>query len=185
MSFVRRIEEDILLLKIRHGDQAAYATIYDRYVDALFRYISWRVRSTEQAEDLTSELFLKVWQYLTDGDKAKVQNIRAFLYQSARNLIADHYRTMQEELPLDEAINVTLDKQPRHLSVEQRLTLSEVEQGLAKLKGEWQEIIILAHVEGMKPGEIAPIIGKSAATTRVMLHRALQELKKILNQGNL
>ena len=66
MKISRRIEEDILLLKIRHGNQEAFAVIYDRYVDALFRFVSFRVRSEELAQDITSELFLKVWQYLTD-----------------------------------------------------------------------------------------------------------------------
>jgi DNA-directed RNA polymerase specialized sigma24 family protein len=42
----------------------------------------------------------------------------------------------------------------------------------------------LAYVEGMKHSEIAAIIGKSPAATRVILHRAMKELRKILNQGN-
>ena len=64
MKLSRRIEEQILLLKIRHGDQEAFAAIYDQYVDALFRFVVFRVRSEELAQDITSELFLKVLNHL-------------------------------------------------------------------------------------------------------------------------
>ena len=60
MKLSRRIDEEILLLKIRHGDQEAFAVIYDRYVDSLFRFVSFRVRSEELAQDITSDLFFKI-----------------------------------------------------------------------------------------------------------------------------
>ena len=180
----RKLEEGILLLKIRHGDQEAFTVIYERYVDALFRYVSFRVRNQEIAQDISSELFLRVWQYLTDGERQRVDNLRAFLYQVARNLIADHYRAAQETLPLDEALNIDAEAGKSISSIEQRLSLREVEEGLTSLRPESQEIIILAYVEGLSSREIASIIGKTTSATRVMLHRALQELKKVLNKGN-
>ncbi len=178
MKLSRRIEEEILLLKIKHGDQAAFAVIYDRYVDALYRFVVFRVPSEETAQDIVSELFLKVWQYLAI-DQKKVDNLRPFLYQVARNLVADYYRTTQESLPLEEAMEV---KDSKSISLDRRISLVELEKGLRLLKDEWQEIIILAHIEGFKHNEIAAIIGKSASATRVMLHRAMQELKKVLNK---
>jgi len=179
MKLSRRIEEQILLLKIRHGDQEAFAAIYDQYVDALFRFVVFRVRSEELAQDITSELFLKVWQHLTSKER-EVKNLRAWLYQVARNLVADHYRTAQETLPLEQVSEIE-DKSEVTLS--ERLSLAEVEKGLRELKGEWQEVIILAHIEGLKHSEIAAVIGKTPAATRVLLHRALKELKRILNQS--
>ncbi len=179
MSLSRRIEEQILLLKIRHGDQAAFALVYDRYVDALFRFIAFRVRTHELAQDISSEVFLRVWQHLTSGER-EVQNLRAYLYQVARNLIADHYRKAQELLSLDDAMSVPAKGEASHTNIEQRLALADIERALTKLRDDWQEVVILAYVEGMKPHEIAPIIGKSRGSTRVLLHRALQELRRIL-----
>lgn len=184
MYSARRIEEGILLLKIRHGDQAAFATLYDRYVDALFRFISFRVRQPETAQDITSDLFLRVWEYLRKPEGKQVLNLRAYLYQVARNLIADHYRATQGqgELPLEEAFEVKAESGRSSEHLERQVTLKEVEQALALLKPEWQEVIVLAHVEGLRASEIASIIGKSTAATRVTLHRALQELKRLLSQ---
>lgn len=183
MSLTRRIEEEILLLKIKHGDQQAFAMVYDTYVDSLFRFVVFRVRTQELAQDITSELFLKLWQYLTQNNEARVKNLRAYLYQVARNLIADHYRSEQKTLPLEEAIDIGATHAPGQLSPEMRLSLRDIESALTKLKDEWQEVVILAYVEGLKPQEIAVIINKSPAATRVILHRALQELKKLLGQA--
>lgn len=179
MKLTRRIEEEILLLKIKHGDQEAFAVIYDRYVDALFRFVAFRVRSEEIAQDITSELFLKIWQRITVG-KSEVKNLRPFLYQMARNLVADHYRSAQETLPLEEAAEVVGEGEE---DLQVQLSLAEVEKGLQNLKSEWQEVIILAYIEGFKHSEIAAVIGKSPAATRVLLHRARQELKRLLNQS--
>lgn len=181
MKLSRRIEEEILLLKIKHGDQQAFVVLYERYVDPLFRFVAYRVRSQELAQDITSELFLKVWQRLT-AHQARVQNLRAFLYQVARNLIADHYRSQQATLPLEEAAQVASTEAGSEVTIDLKLSLAEVEQGLKELKGEWQEVVLLAYVEGLKPAEIALIIEKTPAATRVMLHRALKELKRLLKK---
>ncbi len=181
MYLKRKLEEEVLLLKIRHGDQEAFAALYDSYVDQLYRFVSFRVRTAELAQDITSDLFLKLWQHLTRDQGKAISNLRAYLYQVARNLIADHYRSEQKTLPLDEALQVSDLSLPRSLSPEHRVSLQEIEQALTKLKEEWQEVVILAYVEGLKPHEIASIIGKTPAATRVILHRALQELKNVLN----
>ncbi len=178
MKLSRRIDEEILLLKIRHGDQEAFAVVYDRYVDALFRFVAFRVRSEESAQDIVSDLFLKVWQHLTSGER-NIANLRAFLYQIARNLVADHYRAAQAALPLEEVGEI---KGSGEAELNVRVSLAEVEKALGQLRADWQEVIILAHIEGLKHTEIAEVIGKSPAATRVILHRAIQELKSILNK---
>lgn len=181
MNMKRRILDQVLLLKIRHGDPQAFAELYDVYVDQLFRFVSYRVREKELAQDLVADLFLKVWQGLTQPEAAtQVENAQAYLYQIARNLIADHYRANQETLPLEQALEVQ-DKTPGPAEqTQQQLSLEQIEQGLRRLSPEWQEIVVLAYVEGLPPRDIAPIIGKSNAATRVMLHRALKELRQVL-----
>lgn len=167
-------------MKIRKGDQEAFAAIYDRYVDQLFRFVSYRVQNEEAAQDIVSELFLKMWQQLTGESNAKVTYLQAYLYQAARNLVSDHYRTSQETLPLEEAYEIPSVKGAG--PVGDNVSLADIEQAVRRLKPEWQEVVVLACVEGMKPSEIAPIIAKTPAATRVVLHRALQELKSILRQ---
>ena len=100
MSVSNSIRERILLLKIKHGDAGAYAELYDFYVEPIYRYVLFRVPAKELAEDVTSEVFLKVWERLSGG--SEVQNLRAYLYQVARNQIADYFRKdHQATLPVE------------------------------------------------------------------------------------
>ena len=67
-----------------------FSSIYDKYVDKIYRFIFIKVSSQEIAEDLTSETFLRGWQVFKERED--IENPPAFLYQIARNLIIDHYR---------------------------------------------------------------------------------------------
>ncbi len=178
MQASKQLKEQILLLKIRHGDAGAYAEVYDAYVDAIFRFISFRVPSQEIAQDLTADVFLKVWERLSSGEKIKVRNLRAYFYQVARNQVADHYRQDQPALFQETETEDLLASSPDTLA--SQVTLAEIESALKKLKPDQQEIIILAHIEGFSLKEIAAIIGKSHGAARVDLHRALKELKQLL-----
>lgn len=179
MSVSNSIRERILLLKIKHGDAGAYAELYDFYVEPIYRYVLFRVPAKELAEDVTSEVFLKVWERLSGG--SEVQNLRAYLYQVARNQIADYFRKdHQATLPVE----MVDEKQTTAESVEleRQITLADIETSLRQLPPHWQEIIVLVHVEGLKLKEAAAIIGRSHGATRALLHRALNELKKLINR---
>lgn len=180
MSVSNRLRDQLLLLKIRHGDAGAYAEVYDLYVDALFRYILFRVPSEEVAQDLASDLFLRVWERLTNG--LPVTNLRAYLYQVARNLVADYYRQDQPLQLFEGAAQSASQRLADHHQLASQVSLVEIERSLRRLKPEWQEVILLAYVEGFSTKEVADIIGKSHGATRTILHRALQELKHLLNQ---
>ena len=180
-EITRKLRDEILLIKMRHGSREAFATVYDVYVDAIYRFIFYRVATPEIAEDITSELFLKLWQYLTNNtsNEIKIKNLRAYLYQTARNLIADHYRLKNEDISLDELVEAG-DGKAETDNIEQIFNLQEIENSLLKIKPEWREVIVLAHVEGLPHQEIAEILGKTPAATRVILHRALRELRQVL-----
>ncbi len=180
MSKLTTIKEQVLLLKIRHGDAAAYAEIYDTFVSAIFRYINFRVANEEIAQDLTSDTFLKVWERLTSDTEIKVRNIRAYLYQVARNLIADHYRQQQPLLLEDLAEELDNNSETTEVHLERQATLAEIEQALKKLKPLYQEVIILIYIEGLSIKEAAAILDKTSGATRVLLHRALNQLKSLL-----
>ncbi len=175
------IKEQILLLKVRHGDAAAYAEIYDTFVNAIFRYISFRVPNEEIAQDLTADTFLRVWERLTGETDIKVKNLRAYLYQVAKNLIADYYR-QQQPLLLDESIEeIETEGETAEVHLDRQATLAEIEQALKKLKPIYQEVVILVYIEGLSVKEAAVILNKTHGATRVLLHRALNQLKTLLN----
>ena len=179
------IKQKLLLYKIRKNkDPESFALLYDIFVEKIYRYIFFKVNKAEDAEDLTSEVFLKTWQYLIT-DK-KVGNFNALVYQIAKHIIVDFYRkksqaefTNEEDLLLGIEENKSLADQ-----IEKKLEFENVGHLLKKLKDEYREVIILRFVEELSIDEIAKIISKTKGNVRVMLHRALSALKELIEKHN-
>jgi len=141
-----------------------------------------RIRSREEAQDLTSEAFLKTWQYVSKKD-TKVDNFRALLYRIARNIVIDHYRKSGHEmLAIDEAqFDLIEDKE---LGIEDKLKHKDdmrvVRKALENLNSEEQELIAMKYIQDLSTKEIAQITGKKSGSVRVALHRAIKRLKQEL-----
>ncbi len=160
--------------------------IYDKNVGKIYRYIFFRVGSEEQAQDLTSEAFLKGWQYLNgEQGKKQLKNPRAFFYQVARNLIVDFYRQKDRApISLEEIADKSIaDKKDDPAERASRIQeLESVKKSLLQLNPDYQEVIIWRYLDELEIKEIAEILEKSEGAVRVLLSRALADLKEILKQ---
>ncbi len=174
-----KIAEKILLYKVltKH-DPEAYAQLYDAYVEQIYRFIYFKVASHEEAEDLTSEVFLKAWNYLQEN--REVKSFSGLLYKMSRNTIIDLYRqkSAKPEVQLSEEIEVG-DKGEWYADVADKLEVQKIVQSLKKLKQEYQEVVTLRYIDELEVEEIAEITGKGKVAIRVTLHRALKKLKEL------
>ncbi len=180
------LKEKFLLFRIRaKKDPEAFGAVYDAYVKQIYRFIYFKVSSAEQAEDLTSEAFLKAWQYLKE--KRDVPNLQALLYSVARSVVIDHYRaTMCERgnVSLDETIaDETVDAASEKFlkDVETRFDTTLVLEKLRHLKDEYRDVVIMRYLDEMSTGEIATVLGKNASNVRVLLHRATKALSDAIH----
>jgi len=176
-------KEKYLLFKAKSKDPQAFSEVYDLYADRIYRFIFFKVNSREEAQDLTAEVFLKTWQYIIDGKEIK--NLNAFFYKIAKNLVIDHYRkaSQQKEIPIERA-----DLEQKALEfdglkqIESRVGLEKIEVKLKQLKAEYREIILLKYIEDLSISEIAQIMEKKKGAVRVMLFRALNALKELMEE---
>lgn len=174
--------EKTLLENAQKGDKDAFAKVYDFYVSRIFRFAYLKTGNKENAEDLTSETFIRFWNYIC-REKITGETAEPILYRIARNLIIDFYR--KKEIPtteIDEAIagrmaDTENDFIARMINREE---VKEMMEMLKELKDEYQEIIILRFVEELEIEEIAKITGKSKGSVRVLSHRALKSLEKVM-----
>lgn len=182
----RSLKEQYLFLKLRATrDPEVYGKLYDIYVDEIYRFIFFKVSSKEEAEDLTGEVFLKTWQYINEKDAKPVDNLRAFLYQTARNTVIDYYRTKGsreesiDEMDDGEPLRADLadPKQDLAEKIELSSDFETAKKALQKLKGEYREVIMLRFVQEMSIKEVAEVLGKPEGSIRVLLHRAVSSLK--------
>jgi len=175
------IAEQLILIRIKNKDKDAYGKFYDLYVKRIYRFIFFKVNSEHDAQDLTSEVFLKVWQYIKD-DK-DIQNLNSFIYMVARNCVIDFYRQQvrkqDNETPADDSAYGNADEAAdpqRKLAAAS--DLKEILAGLKNLKDEYREVIILRFIDELSIREITEILKKPNLSVRVLLHRAMEALKK-------
>ncbi|MBU4332197.1 RNA polymerase sigma factor [Patescibacteria group bacterium] len=164
--------EKRLIRKVQNGDAEAFAQIYDEYIDKIYKFIYFKVKTPQEAEDLTSQVFTKILEYILSG--REIESIQALIYATARNQVVDKYRGKLQEVPLDWAI-----AKQETISQELEITddFAKVEQVLKKLKGEAREAIVLRYIEEHSIKEVAKILGKSEGAVRTMIHRAIKDIR--------
>lgn len=154
-----------------------FSKIYDKYIEKIYRFIFLKVSSQEIAEDLASETFLRGWESFKNG--LVIENPQAFLYQIARNLVTDHYREKGK------AQFVSIDNTPiidSNSKMEEKAFLSldieNIRSSLTGLKEDYQNVIIWHYLDDLPIQEVAYMLDRSEDATRVLLHRALEGLRK-------
>jgi len=153
-----------------------FSQIYDRYIDKIYRFIFFKVNSQEIAQDLTSETFLKSWESFKNGNK--IENIQAFLYKTARNLVIDFYRE-KGKVQIVSAENPFIPDPNQNLEEKARLSsdIDQIRQALTNLRDDYQNVIIWHYLDDLPISEISQMLDRTEDATRVLLHRALNALR--------
>jgi len=172
-----------LLFQARNKkDPEAFGKLYDLYIDQIFRFVRFKVSRDEEAQDITSDAFLKTWQYLQES-KRKIENFNALLYRVARNCIVDYYRKKSKEDKVsssEQLEDIIADRKNLLEEVDKKIDFEQIESKLKLLKEEYREVIILKYIEGLSTAEIAKILDKSKSNVRVLIHRALKAFKDMV-----
>lgn len=155
--------------------------LYDENIDKVYRFVFLKVNSQDTAQDICSEAFLRCWQVLNKNNK-EIDNLRAFLYKIARNLIIDHYREKGK------AQTVSIDVLPitdKNENLEEKAVANSdmdmIRTSLAGLKEDYQNVIVWHYVDDYTIPEISQMMDKSEGAVRVMIHRALKALRNKVN----
>ena len=175
------VSEKKLLYRVQvHKDAEAFAVLYDTYIEKIYRFVYLKLSNHGDAEDITHDVFIKVWQYLTQNPKKRVASISGLFYTTARNTIVDIYRKRAKEkvVPLEEGYGVAAEC--TITKVEKRIEVEAILVHVKKLKEEYQDIILLRYVEGYSLKEAATILDKKYTHARVLLHRAMKKLQDII-----
>lgn len=183
--------EKKILRQMEGGDPEAFAQIYDKYVEAIYRFVFFKVSSRQDAEDLTSQVFTRTLEYCLKKEN-RIKSLKAFLYRVARNLVTDFYRSKKRgEVPLNEEIKSDPEAAvmwQADKGIEERiegiLDAEKVGEALGFLKEEYKDVIIMHYIDELSVREISSAMDKSSGAVRVLLHRAMAALKKVLAENN-
>lgn len=184
----RSLTDQSLVYKVQtFQDKDAYAELYRHYVADIYRFVAFKVPTQHDAEELTSDVFLKVWERLTDTSKSSIRGFRAFVYQTARNTIIDWYRKKSTTNELSTEIHKLQVPVPETLSqgTDAKLMVGDLLEVLDRLKSEYKEVLLLRFVEELTTAEIAAVLGKKTSAVRVTLHRATKALESQMTSTEL
>jgi len=162
------------------GDAEAFGALYDRYVDAVYRYAYYRVRNEAEAEDVTSDVFFKALRAMPRYRPQ--QPFLAWLYRIARNTLIDRLRRLRPQIPFEDALrhpgaDRVVDPDA---GLDQLSDSVELRAAIARLTPLQQDVIILRYVEGMDTKSIGRILGRREGTVRGIEFRALGALRAVL-----
>lgn len=167
---------DTLVVAAKRQDSEALGTLCEHFYPKVYRFILHRVRRIEEAEDLASEVCVRVVESLP---KQK-GSFPAWVFRIARNLVTDTYRrgAVRKEVALSDkmADNMISSGGPDALPV----LSHQLERALASLTPEQREVVHLRFEQGLSAAEIGEIQERSAGAVRAMQFRALETLRETL-----
>lgn len=173
------VVEKELLEQARTGNREALNQLVSLYWQSLYRYIYYKIRHKEEAEELTQETLLKVVVYLPKFEERGIP-FRSFLMRVATNLVTDHWRKKARGgnvLPLTEDVALSNDASPDELAIlEERRTI--VHNAIEALPEEQKKVIQLRLIEGWSIKEAADLMGKTEGALKMLQQRALQNIRK-------
>ena len=179
------VHDDAFALMLRSaqaGDLAAFDALYEHFASPLFRYLCVRCDDIAMAEDLASEVWVRVVQRLPAFRIPVASSefaFRAWLYRIAHNIVIDtHRRRSSHDVSIPDAMTAgtpTPDEQV--IAWEEH---GQVRAALRNLNEQQREVLMLRFVEEHSVAEVASLTGRSAGAVRVLQFRALRSLAQKL-----
>jgi len=177
-----------LFPKIKRQDKDAFIEAYDLYVDQIHRFVYFKINDKEEANDLTSIIFLKTWNYIQENSLVESKSLRALIYTIARTSIIDYYRRANNfnKVTIDDEGENKIDLEDKRQDLVHEMEINSdfgnIQKKLLDLKDEYREIIVLRFIDELSIKEISSVIGKPKNNVRVLVHRALKALRELAEE---
>ncbi|QRP51241.1 sigma-70 family RNA polymerase sigma factor [Amycolatopsis sp. FDAARGOS 1241] len=182
-----------LVRAAQEGDSSAFGSLYDRYVDVVYRYALFRLGDRDLAEDVTSETFLRALRRITSVSY-QGRDVGAWFVTIARNLILDHVKSSRYRLEVvtDEVaepgappvspVGPAAQAGPEQQAIA-GATRTELLRCVAELGEDQRECIVLRFLQGLSVAETARVMNRNEGAIKALQHRAVRRLAQLLPTG--
>jgi RNA polymerase sigma-70 factor, ECF subfamily len=172
-----------IVARVLRGDRQAYAMLVDAYKSPIYNLAYRMTGSSDDADDLTQETFIRAYQYLWRYDMHR--KFFTWLYTLALNLIRSHLRKKNKYNKSSEELSAHLlsDKNPSPET--ELMETQEMGVYLLLLEEESRALLIMKYMQELSFEEIAQITGKSLSGVKMSVYRGLEKLKDLMDKQNL
>jgi RNA polymerase sigma-70 factor (ECF subfamily) len=173
MDHTLTLQQEHDLVDAAKRDLSRFKPLYEYYLPRLYRYIYYRSKSVEDAEDITSQVLTKA---VKNFSSYQWQGVRfgAWLYRIAHNLLVDYYQRKQalpiDDVPESSVVDDSYEQLDDHLDIE------FIRQHVQQFSPDVQHAFTLRLTRGLTNKEIADELAMSEAAVKMMLHRAIKKL---------
>lgn len=186
-SMVRNEDDVRLLVRIKEGDQAAFAQLYDRYAPLLYSMVLRIVRETTEAEDVLQEIFLTIWNKASSFDEAK-GSVYTWIVTIARRKAIDRLRSKEivnrGERLHDDAVTGIPDAaymtNPLNAAIGNEYE-ALMRTALATLSDEQRTVIEMSYYEGYTQEQISQRLHVPLGTVKTRMRQGLIKLREYLH----
>jgi RNA polymerase sigma-70 factor (ECF subfamily) len=155
---------------------ALFHKLFEEYQDSIFRFVFFRVSNRQIALDITQDVFVRLWGYLSKG--GAIDHEQAFVYRIARNAVIDYYKRSKSS-SLDDMMESGFDPES-HMHTDEIFRnddIKTVQLLLEELDEESKQIMFLRYTEEKPIEEIATLFGKTTNAMTVRIHRIIKRLQ--------
>lgn len=171
------IDENILLEKLRAGSQLSFEKIYNLYKNELFLFTYKRIGDYQEAQDIIHDLFLNLWK--NKESLFITSNLRAYLYQAARNGLVNRYLKSEKVDAFVKDFTTYLENQEEGADylVRHNMLQKEIDVEVTHLPKRMQQVFIMSRSDGLSHKEIAKKLNISEQSVRSHIKNALRRLR--------
>jgi RNA polymerase sigma-70 factor, ECF subfamily len=158
--------------------RALYQQAIDQHRHRVFSFAHYSLRVREDAEDVTQEVFIKLWRHWEKIDHGK---LGAWLMRVAHNSVIDHVRKQRpQQTNLDQYADVEdqVDETSDAGNLDQARFKNQLQLAIKSLDDPFRSIVIMRDIQGMSYEEIQGSLDLSASQVKVYLHRARRKLRE-------
>jgi RNA polymerase sigma-70 factor (ECF subfamily) len=170
-------------------DKNTYKKLLETHRDRVYSYTLYCLRDQDDAEDVTQEVFLRLWKQGSDFEPEKTE---AWLVKVAHNLCVDHARKRKtqrtylgqpDEAALENLVEPASTWTNPELGLQRSQARQEILDAMSTLQEETRSVMLMHYFQGLRLQDIAQALGKNTSTVKVQLHRARKALRLVLEGG--
>jgi RNA polymerase sigma-70 factor (ECF subfamily) len=168
--------EEALIKRVQEGDTNAFGSLYDSYIEQIYRFVFYKTMHKEIAEDIVSDVFIKAFAGISSYTPKTGASFSAWLYTIARNKVIDYYRSKKTAVNIEDLFDIPHDAEIVE-NADAKELLSKIGTHLKTLNAKQREIVFLRVWEDMSYKEISKIVGGTEESVRMSFSRAMSDIR--------
>lgn len=172
--------DDALMVGVQQGRVSLLGVLFERHRRALFNFFLRLTGNRQTSDDLVQEVFLRMLRYrVTYRPQSR---FRPWMYHLARNVHIDRFKASHGEVPLDDVPHEPdTGAEPMVETLARAAEAALLRRALVRLPLDKREVLVLSRFHGLSYTEVGDILGCEAGAVKVRVFRAMQQLRRIVD----